>query len=147
MLTSKIWLWNWCEEENEQNKIHLILHDLWWWNHSLSFHICCNEINKWMSSGWFRKGKIYGWCFIIGNTWNNSSVLYHDSNHKANTNRESKENKIMKKLKNKFSKNAKKGNWNVWTSKRIIDWCARKSEMLLRTHWWNKMIRSNRKCC
>ena len=37
--------------------IHLILHDAWWWNHSLSFHICCKEINKWMSFMLLQKRK------------------------------------------------------------------------------------------
>ena len=37
--------------------ISLILHDAWWWNHSLSFHICCNERNKWMFYGVFQKRK------------------------------------------------------------------------------------------
>ena len=56
LLTSKIWLWNCCEEENEL-MISLILHDAWWWNHSLSFHICCNERNKWMFFMLFQKRK------------------------------------------------------------------------------------------
>ena len=37
--------------------IHLILHDAWWWNHSLSFHSCYNERNKWMSYRLVQKRK------------------------------------------------------------------------------------------
>ena len=116
--------------------------------HSLFTSAAMKETNE-CFTGCFRRGKIYEWCFIVGNTWNNSSVLQHENNHKASTSeKKSKENKIVKKLKNKIQqKRQRKRNWNVRASERIINWCVRKSEMLLRTYRRNKMIRSHRNCC
>ena len=105
--------------------------------HSLFIFAAMKETNECLSCC-FGRGKIYEWCFIVGNTWNNSSVLYHGNNHKASI-KKSKENKIVKKLKNKIQqKRQRKRNWNVRASERIINWCVRKSEMLLRKYWQNK---------